>query len=64
MQLVPKYRCYVVIFVATRYDMGRGMKGRVKIVDGRSRQTRKYCVTVVQLSADEATNQCIGGLLC
>ena len=35
-------------------DTGRGMQDRVKMVDGRSWQTRKNCITVVQPSADEA----------
>ena len=64
MQLVPEYRWYVVIFVATRYDMGRGMQDRVKMVGGQSWQARKYCITVIQPSVDEATNECHGGLLC
>ena len=64
MQLVPEYRCYVVIFVPTGYDAGRGMQDRVKVVGGRSWQARMYCITVVQPSTDEATNECLDGLLC
>ena len=64
MKLVPEYRCYVVVFVATGYDPGRGKQDGVKVVGGRSWQTRKYCIAVVQPSADEATNECPGDLLC